>query len=72
VQCSSSNHHSLIPGGENVTTTNSRSESSGTFEALDGKKVTRFQYKIMLISGMGFFTDAYDSVETLNWANIAS
>ena len=60
MQCSSSNHRSLIPGEENVTTTNSPSESSGTFEALDGKKVTRFQYKIMLISGMGFFTDAYD------------
>jgi MFS family permease len=32
----------------------------GTFTALDDSKVTRFQYKIMLISGMGFFTDAYD------------
>jgi MFS family permease len=31
-----------------------------TFAALDEGRVTRFQYKIMLISGMGFFTDAYD------------
>lgn len=30
------------------------------FAALDESRVTRFQYKIMLISGMGFFTDAYD------------
>ena len=32
----------------------------GTFAALDDSKITRFQYKIMFISGMGFFTDAYD------------
>jgi PHS family inorganic phosphate transporter-like MFS transporter len=30
------------------------------FETLDDSKVTRFQWKIMFISGMGFFTDAYD------------
>ncbi len=30
------------------------------FAALDDSKVTRFQYKIMFVSGMGFFTDAYD------------
>jgi hypothetical protein len=29
-------------------------------ESLDNSKVSRFQLKIMLISGMGFFTDAYD------------
>ena len=29
-------------------------------EALDESAVTRFQWKIMFISGMGFFTDAYD------------
>jgi MFS transporter, PHS family, inorganic phosphate transporter len=28
--------------------------------ALDDSKVTRFQWKIMFVSGMGFFTDAYD------------
>ncbi|MGP0030292.1 MAG: MFS transporter [Acidimicrobiales bacterium] len=33
---------------------------SGTFTALDDSQVTRFQYKIMFVSGMGFFTDAYD------------
>src|ERR1019366_8989087 len=32
----------------------------GAFEALDDSKVTRFQWKIMFVSGMGFFTDAYD------------
>jgi MFS transporter, PHS family, inorganic phosphate transporter len=32
----------------------------GTFAALDESKITRFQYKIMFVSGMGFFTDAYD------------
>jgi MFS family permease len=29
-------------------------------EALDDSGVTRFQLKIMFVSGMGFFTDAYD------------
>jgi len=33
---------------------------AGAFGALDDSKVTRFQWKIMLVSGMGFFTDAYD------------
>jgi MFS family permease len=30
------------------------------FAALDDAKVNRFQMKIMFVSGMGFFTDAYD------------
>jgi PHS family inorganic phosphate transporter-like MFS transporter len=30
------------------------------FNALDESRVTRFQWKIMFVSGMGFFTDAYD------------
>src|SRR5579862_6290679 len=30
------------------------------FDALDDSRVTRFQWKIMFVSGMGFFTDAYD------------
>lgn len=34
--------------------------SSGLLEALDDSRITRFQVKIMFISGMGFFTDAYD------------
>jgi MFS transporter, PHS family, inorganic phosphate transporter len=34
--------------------------SAGEFEALDDSKVTKFQWKIMFVSGMGFFTDAYD------------
>src|SRR5580700_8651142 len=32
----------------------------GTFDTLDDAKVNRFQLKIMFVSGMGFFTDAYD------------
>jgi PHS family inorganic phosphate transporter-like MFS transporter len=32
----------------------------GDFTALDDSKITRFQWKIMFVSGMGFFTDAYD------------
>jgi MFS transporter, PHS family, inorganic phosphate transporter len=34
--------------------------SADPFGALDDAKVTRFQWKIMFVSGMGFFTDAYD------------
>jgi MFS transporter, PHS family, inorganic phosphate transporter len=30
------------------------------FTALDDSRITRFQWKIMFVSGMGFFTDAYD------------
>jgi MFS family permease len=32
----------------------------GPFAALDDSRVTRFHWKIMFVSGMGFFTDAYD------------
>jgi MFS family permease len=32
----------------------------GAFEVLDDSKISRFQLKIMFVSGMGFFTDAYD------------
>jgi MFS transporter, PHS family, inorganic phosphate transporter len=32
----------------------------GHFGQLDDAKITRFQLKIMFVSGMGFFTDAYD------------
>src|SRR6202789_1958059 len=34
--------------------------SAGEFEALDDSKETKFQWKIMFVSGMGFFSDAYD------------
>jgi len=34
--------------------------ASGGLTALDDGKVSRFQVKIMFVSGMGFFTDAYD------------
>jgi hypothetical protein len=30
----------------------------GSFEALDDSKATRFQWRIMFVSGMGFFTGA--------------
>jgi MFS transporter, PHS family, inorganic phosphate transporter len=33
---------------------------AGAFDALDESGMTRFQWKIMFVSGMGFFTDAYD------------
>ena len=33
---------------------------TNVLEALDDSKVTGVQWKIMLVSGMGFFTDAYD------------
>jgi PHS family inorganic phosphate transporter-like MFS transporter len=32
----------------------------GSFDTLDDAKINRFQLKIMFVSGMGFFTDAYD------------
>jgi len=34
--------------------------AAGAFSALDDSKISRFQLKIMFVSGMGFFTDAYD------------
>ena len=36
------------------------SGTSPDFDALDEGRITRFQWKIMFVSGMGFFTDAYD------------
>jgi hypothetical protein len=36
------------------------SASADPFQALDDSKITRFQIKTMFVSGMGFFTDAYD------------
>jgi MFS transporter, PHS family, inorganic phosphate transporter len=32
----------------------------GAFDQLDSAKINKFQLKIMFVSGMGFFTDAYD------------
>jgi PHS family inorganic phosphate transporter-like MFS transporter len=37
-----------------------KAPSEEPFDALDESRVTRFQWKIMFVSGMGFFTDAYD------------
>ena len=39
---------------------NARGASDDPFGALDDAVVNRFQWKIMFVSGMGFFTDAYD------------
>lgn len=36
------------------------SRAASVLERLDAQHVTRLHWKIMLISGMGFFTDAYD------------
>src|SRR6202161_2014254 len=36
------------------------SAAPGRFDSLDDAKINRFQVKIMFVSGMGFFTDAYD------------
>jgi hypothetical protein len=37
------------------------SESTAdNFSSLDESGISRFQLKIMFVSGMGFFTDAYD------------
>lgn len=37
-----------------------RPPGPGLLDSLDDSKVSRFQMKIMFVSGMGFFTDAYD------------
>jgi MFS transporter, PHS family, inorganic phosphate transporter len=38
----------------------SSASEAGHFDALDSAKINKFQLKIMFVSGMGFFTDAYD------------
>jgi MFS transporter, PHS family, inorganic phosphate transporter len=38
----------------------SAAASPNVFQQLDDSKITRFQIKTMFVSGMGFFTDAYD------------
>lgn len=35
-------------------------QKQGTFSALDEMRISRFHMRTLLISGMGFFTDAYD------------
>jgi PHS family inorganic phosphate transporter-like MFS transporter len=40
--------------------TDATSATPSAFASLDDAKINRFQMKIMLVSGMGFFTDAYD------------
>jgi MFS-type transporter involved in bile tolerance (Atg22 family) len=37
-----------------------KASPAGDFQALDDAKPSRFQLKIMFVSGMAFFTDAYD------------
>jgi MFS family permease len=43
-----------------VVAESARGASQDPFDALDESTVNRFQWKIMFVSGMGFFTDAYD------------
>ena len=44
-----------------MTETDLRASAPDTgFEAIDRAGISRFQWKIMFVSGMGFFTDAYD------------
>src|ERR1700679_4094392 len=43
-----------------MSTSAAPSADAGAFHALDNSRVTKAQLKIMFISGMGFFTDAYD------------
>ena len=43
-----------------MSTAAAPSSSADPFQALDNAKITRFQIKTMFVSGMGFFTDAYD------------
>jgi MFS transporter, PHS family, inorganic phosphate transporter len=35
-------------------------QAANAFQALDDAKISKFQIKTMFVSGMGFFTDAYD------------
>ena len=43
-----------------MSTSAASAPSADPFQALDDSKITRFQIKTMFVSGMGFFTDAYD------------
>jgi MFS family permease len=43
-----------------MSTSAEAAASPDPFAAIDDSKISRFQYKIMFVSGMGFFTDAYD------------
>jgi MFS family permease len=43
-----------------MTSAAASAPGGSAFQAIDDSKITRFQWKIMFISGMGFFTDAYD------------
>ena len=43
-----------------MSTAAAPSASADPLQALDDSKITRFQIKTMFVSGMGFFTDAYD------------
>ena len=43
-----------------MSTAAAPSASADPFQALDDSKISKFQIKTMFVSGMGFFTDAYD------------
>ena len=43
-----------------MSDTTSPASGAGLLQTLDDAKISRFQIKTMFVSGMGFFTDAYD------------
>ncbi|HTT52755.1 MAG TPA: MFS transporter [Streptosporangiaceae bacterium] len=43
-----------------MSDTTSPASGAGLLQTLDDSKISRFQIKTMFVSGMGFFTDAYD------------
>ena len=43
-----------------MSDTTSPAPGAGLLQTLDDAKISRFQIKTMFVSGMGFFTDAYD------------
>jgi PHS family inorganic phosphate transporter-like MFS transporter len=45
---------------QQVSDTTSPASGAGLLQTLDDAKISRFQIKTMFVSGMGFFTDAYD------------
>ena len=43
-----------------MSDTTSPVRGAALLQTLDDTKISRFQIKTMFVSGMGFFTDAYD------------
>jgi Sugar (and other) transporter len=47
----------LAAHGQQVSDTTSPAPEAGLLQTLDDGKITKFQLKIMFVSGMGFFTE---------------